>query len=362
MIFLLAVFSVFAGIGFTNDSIDMGHEPKLRFAVSVLLTGLFAVVYASGGVILRRNFWKLFIPVFLLQIGSLTLLAHFLPDSPHLAQLDTAGTTVLSSRLAFDGTAIIFSIALGYAGFVHVAISESRRYIGAETERARLEGEMTAAREIQRVMVPDALPAVAGYSIESVYRPAAQVGGDFFQVLRLKSGRTLLVIGDVSGKGLSAAMIVSTIVGMLWVVSTFTEEPAEILCELNRRLCGRTHGGFATCLIVRLEADGKLTLADAGHPSPYLNGTEFTLTGSMPLGLTENAAYGQTSVVMRAGDRAVLLTDGIPEARNKEGALLGFARVESLLQEGADVHTVAETAQHYGQNDDLTVISIARAQ
>jgi serine phosphatase RsbU (regulator of sigma subunit) len=208
--------------------------------------------------------------------------------------------------------------------------------------------------------VPEILPTVRGYTIESVYRPAAEVGGDFFQVIHLKSGRTLLVIGDVSGKGLSAAMIVSTIVGMLWVVSTFTEEPAEILSELNRRLYGRTHDGFTTCLIVRLEADGRLILANAGHPPPFLNGTEFSTTGSMPLGLVESSTYTQTVLEMRTGDRTVLLTDGIPEARNKQGILLGFSRVESLLHEGANASSVAEAAQSFGQNDDLTVISIAR--
>jgi hypothetical protein len=360
IVFLLAVFSVFAGIGVANDSIGMGHEPRLRFAVSVLLTGLFAVVYASGGVILRGKFWKLFIPVFLLQIGSLTLLAYLLPDAPHLKQLDAAATTVLGSRLAFDGMAIILSIALGYAGFVHVAISESRRYIGAETERAKLESEMTAAREIQRVMVPDQLPAVAGYAIESVYLPAAQVGGDFFQVIRLKSGRTLIVIGDVSGKGLRAAMIVSMVIGMLNTISSFTEEPAEILGELNRRLCGHMQESFVTCLVVRVDEGGRLLIANGGHLPPYLNGNEVPFPGSMPLGLTADAEYAQTGLEMRVGDRSVMLTDGVPEARNEAGDLLGFSRVGGLMRDEASAKAIADTAQQYGQNDDLTVIEVRR--
>src|SRR5262249_52297841 len=147
--------------------------------------------------------------------------------------------------------------------------------------------------------------------------PAAEVGGDFFRVIALPSGRSLVVIGDVSGKGLRAAMIVSMIVGMLRTLSAFTEEPAEILGELNRRLCGQTHGGFATCLIVRLD-DQLLTLANAGHLPPYVNGAEIPLAGSLPLGLVESAGYTQTSLEMRAGDRIVLLTDGIPEARNPQ--------------------------------------------
>ena len=360
IIFLAAVFCVFAGIGITNDIIDVGRWPPQRFAFSVAVIGVFAMGYAASGIILRNRFWMGMLPLMAVQFAVMGFLTHRFPDTPQLAQLNAAETARLHARLAFDGIAVIVAVCLGYIGFVHVSISEARRYARTQAEKAMLDGEMAAAREVQRVMVPEKLPLISGYAIESVYRPAAEVGGDFFQVIRLKSGRTLLVIGDVSGKGVSAAMIVSMIVGMLCVVSAYTEEPAEILSELNRRLYGRTHGGFATCLIIRLEAEGQLTFANAGHPPLYLNGRESLSSGSVPLGLMENATYGQSSLEMRAGDRAVLLTDGIPEARNSQGVLLGFPQVESLLRGGANVHTVAETAQHYGQNDDLTVISIAR--
>lgn len=360
IIFLAAVFCVFAGIGIANDIIDAGRWPVPRFAFSVGLIGVFAIGYATSGIILRNRFWKAMLPLMAVQFVTMGFVAHRFPDVPQPTQMNREQTKSLHTRMAFDGAAVIVTVLLGYIGFVHVSVSEARRYAKTQAEKATLEGEMAAAREVQRVMVPEKLPYISGYDVESVYRPAAEVGGDFFQVIRLKNSRTLLVIGDVSGKGLSAAMIVSTIVGMLWVVSAYTEEPAEILSELNRRLCGRTQGGFATCLIVRLEAAGRLTLASAGHPPPFLNGTEFSLGGSMPLGLVENTAYVQTALEMHAGDKAVLLTDGIPEARNEDGALLGFSRVESLLREGANASGVAEAAQNYGQNDDLTVISIAR--
>ena len=101
-------------------------------------------------------------------------------------------------------------------------------------------------------------------------------------------------------------------------------------------------------------------MANAGHPPPYLNGIEVPFAGSLPLGLVETAAYEQTSMEMRVGDVAVLLTDGIPEAQDQQRVLLGFPRLESLLRKGASAVTVAETARQHGQNDDLTVISIAR--
>lgn len=360
VIFLLAVFFIFAGIGLANDVIDMGRQPAPRFVATVVLSGLFAIGYAAGGVVLRKKFWMALVPLIIVQFAVMAWLGNRFPDLPLSLPLSAAATDRLHSRIAYVGVGIIVCVTLGYAGLVHVSISEARRYFRTQVEKATLEGEMAAAREVQRVMVPENLPPIPGYAIESVYRPASEVGGDFLQVIRLESGRSLLVIGDVSGKGLSAAMIVSMIVGMLSIVSGFTEEPAEILEELNRRLCGRTHDGFTTCLVIRLEEGGRMVLANAGHPPPYLNGSEIQLAGSLPLGLIATACYTQINVEMDAGDRVVLLTDGIPEARNERGALLGFSRVESLVREGATARAVADAAQQYGQNDDLTVVSIAR--
>ena len=360
IIFLAAVFFVFVGIAITNDVINMGRTLPQRFAASALINGVFAVCYAASGIILRRKVWKPFIPLFILQFTTMGVLGHFFPDRPPAAHLDAVATAALQSRMAMDGSGIILSVLLGYVGFVWVSVSEGRRYIRTQTEKAQLESEMAAAREVQQMMVPEALPSVRGYAIDSVYRPAADVGGDFFQVIPLRSRRALVVVGDVSGKGLRAAMFVSMIVGMLRTVSDFTEEPGEILGELNRRLYGRMHGAFATCLVVRLDEDGRLTMANAGHPAPYLNGAEIEFAGSLPLGLVEEVVYADAKLKMESGDRVMLLTDGIPEARNAHGELLGFARVERLALAGADVREIAESAQRHGQEDDLTVIGIAR--
>ncbi|MFZ0301642.1 MAG: PP2C family protein-serine/threonine phosphatase [Terracidiphilus sp.] len=359
-IFLLSVFFIFVGLGFVGDIMDMGRQPTLRIAISVVISGFFAVGYTVAGVTLRSKFWKACLPLFALQFACNALLIRSIPDGPHLDHLNVAETARLQGRLIFDGLAVIASICLGYTGLVYVSRSEGRRHLRSQMEKAALDREMAAAREVQRVMVPENLPHIDGYAIESVYLPAAEVGGDFFQVIPLKSGRTLSVIGDVSGKGLSAAMIVSMIVGTLRAVSDYTEEPAEILAGLNRRLCGRIHDGFATCLIVRLEDHGALTLANAGHLPPYMNGTEVALPGSLPLGLDETAKYQQTKLEMAVSDVAVFLTDGVPEAQNEKRELLGFSRVESMLQAGSTARAVAEAAQQHGQNDDITVLRVAR--
>lgn len=360
IIFLFAVFFIFASIGFVSDVLDMGNEPTTRFALSIFVFGGFAVCYAAGGVVMRKRFWKLLIPLLAVQVICNSWLGNRFPDGPRPAHWSSEQIGNLQVRLTFDGLMVILFVCLGYIGFVWVSISEARRHMKAEAEKAQLESEMAAAREIQRVMVPERLPEIPGYQIESTYRPAAEVGGDFFQVIPLGSGRTLVVIGDVSGKGLRAAMIVSMIVGMLRSTSGFSEEPAVLLEELNRGLCGRTDGGFATCLIVRLDGNGELAVANAGHPSPYINGAEIPFAGSVPLGLVQESMYAQANVQMQQGDVAVLMTDGVAEAQDAQRVLLGFSRVESLLREGADAKTVADTAQQFGQQDDLTVISIAR--
>lgn len=360
IVFLLGVFFIFASFGFVSDVTDMGTQPPLRFALYVFLSGLFPVAYAYAGVTLRGKIWKALIPILAFHFFCMALLARYLPENPQPRVLNAAETIHFHNRLAFDGVSIIIAVCLGYTGLVIVSIREGRRHGRSEMERAVLESEMTAAREVQRVMVPEDLPVIGGYSIESVYRPAAEVGGDFFQVIPLKSGRALVVIGDVSGKGLRAAMIVSMIVGILSTVSGSTEEPAEILDELNRRLCGRVYEGFVTCLVLRLDENGRATIANAGHLPPFLRGAELRVQESLPLGLSVDQAYEQTAVQLTHGDALVLLTDGVVEARNPDGALLGFGEVATMLQAGATPKEVAEVAHRHGQNDDITVLRVSR--
>jgi phosphoserine phosphatase RsbU/P len=129
----------------------------------------------------------------------------------------------------------------------------------------------------------------AGFSVDSAYQPAQQVGGDFFQVLPAPEGGLLLVVGDVAGKGLPAAMLVSVLVGAIRGVAEYTSEPAELLANLNERLVGRAGGGFSTALVAHISAEGAVTVANAGHLSPYLDGREVELPGALPLGVKSGA-------------------------------------------------------------------------
>ena len=137
-----------------------------------------------------------------------------------------------------------------------------------------LEQEFRSAQEIQQILIPEVLPAIAGYNLTSAYLPAQEVGGDFFQIIPLggvsDDGQgAIIVLGDVSGKGLKAAMTVSLLVGAIRSTVEATQDPAEILTALNRRLYGRMQNGFATCLVLRLDASGNGTLANAGHLPPF---------------------------------------------------------------------------------------------
>jgi len=220
----------------------------------------------------------------------------------------------------------------------------------------KLRAEVAAAREVQEVLVPADVPAIPGFLFESVYKPADEVGGDFFQVMPAANGGTLVVIGDVSGKGIPAALTVSLLVGTVRTLAHYTQSPGEILAAMNQRMLTRSRGGFTTCLVMRVAPDGSLTAANAGHLAPYLNGRELDIENGLPLGLAPNAAYAESILIIEPGDQLTLITDGVVEARSNNGELFGFERTCALSIQPAE--KVAETAQAFGQEDDITVLTL----
>jgi hypothetical protein len=235
-----------------------------------------------------------------------------------------------------------------------------QRFFLGQRERDQLQQEMEQARQVQQILVPDAMPVLPGFTVESEYRSARHVGGDFFQILPEDDNSLLLIIGDVSGKGLKAAMLVSMIVGAIRVVVDHTKEPLKILEDLNRHMCGRIGQQFATCLVVRIAADGTCILANAGHLAPYHNGCEVTLAGSVPLGLVEGADFEQVGLTLEPGGRLVMITDGIVEAKDAKQQLFGFERTMELVGRSHSAAEVAAVAQRFGQDDDITVLCLER--
>jgi serine phosphatase RsbU (regulator of sigma subunit) len=228
----------------------------------------------------------------------------------------------------------------------------------AARHQALLEGELAAAREVQQVILPEKVEAIPGFKVESVYLPAQQVGGDFFQVLPAGEGGMLLVVGDVAGKGLPAAMLVSVLVGAIRGAAEYTKVPAELLANLNERLIGRVHGGFSTALIAHFSADGTVIIANAGHLSPYLDGTEVTLPGALPLGISSGVRYESSQLILEPGSRLTFYSDGVVEAQDAQGALLGFEQAQALSTQSAQA--IVDAAKHFGQQDDITVVTIER--
>jgi phosphoserine phosphatase RsbU/P len=227
---------------------------------------------------------------------------------------------------------------------------------GWQAWRARdeLRVEFEAAREMQEQLVAPAVD-LPGFKIQSAYLPAKQVGGDFFRVLPDSDGSVLVVVGDVSGKGLKAAMTVSAIMGALRGCNS--RQPAAILHHLNGVLYGQI-GGFVTCCVSLIAPGGAATLANAGNPAPYRNGQEMAVDPGLPLGLIPDASYTETRCQLAPNDRLTFVSDGVLEATNAQGELYGFARTEAISNQAANA--IAEAATQFGQEDDITVLSVTR--
>ncbi|MGO9339392.1 MAG: SpoIIE family protein phosphatase [Terracidiphilus sp.] len=251
-----------------------------------------------------------------------------------------------------------FQRLLGLPFILSMAIIITLRSARTSRQQAVLEGEIAAAQQVQQVIVPEQIESVPGFTIESVYCPAQQVGGDFFQILPDSRGGLLLVLGDVAGKGLPAAMLVSVLVGAIRTAASYSQSPSDVLCQLNERLLGRTHGGFSTALAAHITADGWVIIANAGHLSPYLDGKEIELPGALPLGIVGNAAYETTQFHLPHGSRLTFYSDGVVEAQNQKGELFGFDRAQGISTQPAAA--IVEAAIQFGQSDDITVVAIAR--
>jgi serine phosphatase RsbU (regulator of sigma subunit) len=235
-----------------------------------------------------------------------------------------------------------------------------RRLLISVKSQRQMALDVKQAQEVQQVILPMRRQQVSGFAIDTEYRPAREVGGDFFQIIPDSAdGSLLIVAGDVAGKGLRAGMLVALLVGAIRTAVAFNREPARLLRELNQRLLGRGDAQ-ATCLALRIDPDGSATLANAGHMPPYLNGRQMPMEGALPLGMVEEAEFSVMRFKLSASDRLVLLSDGIVEATDLEGKLFGFERVLELMRTSISAAEVADAAQKFGQEDDISVISLTR--
>jgi serine phosphatase RsbU (regulator of sigma subunit)/CHASE1-domain containing sensor protein len=242
-----------------------------------------------------------------------------------------------------------------------------------------LEQELRVARSIQHALLPKDLPELEGWEIAHHYRPAREVGGDFYDFLRLEDGRVGFVIGDVSGKGMAAALVMANTQSVLRAVAhRGSVAPEQVLAEANEILCAYIPptNMFVTCFYAILEPEsGRLRYANAGHDLPYErhDGRVDKLRArGMPLGLMPDMGYEEKEAVLAAGDDLLFYSDGLVEAHDPKGEMFGFSRLQDLVraQRSGDSSLIAfllsELARFAGegweQEDDITLVTLQRSE
>ncbi len=241
-------------------------------------------------------------------------------------------------------------------------------------ERARIEQELRTARLIQHSLLPKDVPTLPGWQIAPYYQPAREVGGDLYDFLTFEDGRLGLVIGDVSGKGVPAALVMATTQSMLRAAAQAAISPGEVLARVNELLCvDMPPNLFVTCFYAILDpVSGRLHYANAGHDLPYRRYSggvsELRATG-MPLGLMPGMHYEENEATLASGDNVLFYTDGLVEAHNAKRDMFGFPHlmelvgrnlcnttlIDSLLQELATF-----TGDDWEQEDDVTMLVLHR--
>lgn len=251
---------------------------------------------------------------------------------------------------------------------------ELAEYNARIEERARIEQELQTARLIQHSLLPKELPEMMGWQIAAYYQPAREVGGDLYDCFAFPDGRLGLVIGDVTDKGIPAAMVMASTRSMLRAAAQSSNSPGEVLARVNNLLYTDTpERMFVTCFYAILDpASGRLRYANAGHDLPYQRArgdvAELLATG-MPLGLMPEMAYEEREAVVGPGESILFYSDGLVEAHNPAREMFGFPRLKTLLTSLSDQTPLITsllgelelfTGGEWEQEDDVTLVTLHR--
>jgi serine phosphatase RsbU (regulator of sigma subunit) len=243
-----------------------------------------------------------------------------------------------------------------------------------QEERARIEQEMRTAQVIQLSLLPKELPTLPGWRIATYYQAAREVGGDLYDFLPFEDGRLGLVIGDVTDKGMPAALVMASARSMLRAAARATDSPGKVLARVNELLYTDIPANmFVTCFYAILDpGSGRLRFANAGHDLPYGQhaGSAFELRATgMPLGLMPDMRYEEQEVILDQNENILFYTDGLVEAHNLGRQMFGFHRLQSLLAEHADGASLIDfllnelksfTGDEWEQEDDITLLTLQR--
>ncbi len=359
-VFLLGVFFIFGIIGSAIDTMTMGLQSTTHYLISVVLFGVFAIVYATSGFMLRGRSLKVIFPVMLVQM---VVMGHVLPRIPAPRQMGAVDISHLQSRLALNAGLTIGGMVLAYSCFIYVFISEGRRYFSVHAE-------MELASEIHRVLVPNIETRIGNFEFYGRSLPSGQVGGDLIDLLQ-NGDKWIAYIADVSGHGVAPGVLMGMVKSAARMYLSSNEGSDRFLERLNSVLNPiRKPEMFVT--IAFLAWDGtQLAFSTAGHP-PILRhcrddrATKALSCSNLPVGLFSPSEFAADFVSACKGDLFLLFTDGLLEVTNKAGAEFGIEGMMAVLSSTdheplkALADRVFEASRAFGRADDDQSLLLVR--
>ena len=362
--FLLGVFFIFGTIGLSTDIMDMGREPTVRFVLSVLVSGLFAMFYAFTGFELRGQFWKVFVPALAVHLALMYVLARSFPDMPQSVPMSAADIVRLQGRLTLSGTATILAIALGYGCFLYSSIIAGRRYF-------REHAEIELAAEIHHVLVPAIDARVGGYEFYGRSLPSGEVGGDLIDLAGSEE-HWVAYVADVAGHGVAPGVVMGMVKSAARMLLSSGDDTVHLLARLNEVLYPLKKPDMFVTFCFLAKSGDRLRVGLAGHPSIlHFSATTNEVTRlecpNMPLGILPAADFVTCEIRAEDGDVFALYTDGLLEVVNAEGEEFGLKNLQEELQkfgkeplEEICSSLQERVARHGAQFDDQSLLLVRR--
>jgi len=331
---------------------------------------------------------------YLLSAASAVDITGLQLESPALARLKQAGVVLVVPLISSGSLVGMLSLGprrseRGYstddlrllnslAGYAAPAmrVGQLVRQQQAEArQRERIDQELKIAQIIQQQFLPKSLPDLPSWHVAAFYRPARTVGGDFYDFIPLPDGRVMFVVGDVTDKGVPAALVMASTHALLRDAAPRLISPGQVLGHVNDMLCVDIPAHmFVTCLALVLDpVSGQIEFANAGHDVPYVrtrNGVQELRARGMPLGLMPGMDYEEKSFQFEPGDCALLHSDGLAEAHAPDREMFGFPRVSELVGKGPSGEALIDlcltelgnfTGPDHEQEDDITLVSLQRS-
>ncbi len=331
---------------------------------------------------------------YLLDAGGPVAITRAELDSPALAKMREAGVAMLVPLVSSGELLGVLTLGprlseVGYSSDDRALLEQLASYAApalkvsqlvqaqaAEArQRERIDNELKVAQLIQQQFLPRELPDLPGVYVAAFYRPARSVGGDFYDFIPLPDGRVMLVVGDVTDKGVPAALVMASTHALLRSAGPRLRSPGAVLAQVNDLLCVDIPAHmFVTCFCLVLEPEsGQVEYANAGHDLPYARTeervVELRATG-MPLGLMPGMQYEERQLQLQPGDCILLHSDGLAEAHNPQREMFGFPRVAELVGRGVAGEELLDlclneldrfTGPNHEQEDDITLVSVQRS-